>query len=81
MEVTLWRAIRIRVLPRNAEMESKIFSPTRKACRPVKALFMKCDSSVRNVKFPSTAVKSVKFTILFGVPVSVGELFLGKNLS
>ena len=80
MEVTLWRAIRIRVLPRNAEMESKIFSPTRETCKPFKALFVKSDSSALFVKFPSTVVKSIKIPILIGKAVSVGELLEVKNV-
>ena len=51
MEVTLWRATRIRTLPRDAVMERKMFKAAKNSCTPA-----------YNVRFPSP----VMFAIVLG---------------
>ena len=49
MEVTLWRAIKIRTLPRNAVMERKIFMATRNTAKSGDNVLSNCNRSALNV--------------------------------
>ena len=61
MEVTLWRATRIRTLPRDAVMERKMFKAAKNAFTPADNVMMPIRVSSL-VKFPSP----VMFAILLG---------------